>query len=92
MPREPDVRWVVPDNITEEQIEEARERLKDLARSLGRISADVCHEMGIRFDMDDPEVAREVMKLTFEGLFLSPPPKKASKRNTTTPKATERAK
>lgn len=90
--REPDVLYVVPEDLTEEQIAEARERLKDLARSLGRISARVCHDMGIQFDMDDPEVAREVMKLTFEGLFLSAPPNKASKRKTKTPTTIEPAK
>jgi predicted DNA-binding protein len=86
--REPDVRYVVPENLTDEQIAEARERLNGLARSLGRISARVCHDMGIQFDMDDPEVAREVLRLTFEGLFVSAP-KKRSKRNPKAPKATE---
>lgn len=80
MKSEPGVRYVVPENLTEEQVAEAKEELHELARLLGRVSAQVCHKMGIRFDMDDPEVAREVMKLTFEGLFYSPPPASRGKR------------
>lgn len=38
--------------------------------------------MGIAFDMDGPEVAREVIKMTLEALFVSLPPKrKAAKRS-----------
>lgn len=80
MPNEPDVRYVVPENISEEQVADARRALEDLARSLGRLSARACHELGIQFDMDDPEVAREVMKMTVEAAFLSPPPKTRRKR------------
>ena len=85
MKREPDVHYVVPEDLTEEQIAKAKETLHDIARLLGRVSAQVCHKMGIQFDMDDPEVAREVMKLTFEGMFLTAPKKpqrrsEASKR------------
>jgi hypothetical protein len=84
--REPDFRWVTSENLTDEQIAEARERLNDLARSLGRISARASHEMGIQFDMDDPEVAREVMRLTFEGVFYSSPSKTPGKRKARGPK------
>ena len=84
MKREPDVHYVVPEDLTEEQIAKAKETLHDIARLLGRVSAQVCHKMGIQFDMDDPEVAREVMKLTFDGMFLTAPRKpqrsEASKR------------
>ena len=85
MKREPDVHYVVPEDLTEEQIAKAKETLHDIARLLGRVSAQVCHKMGIQFDMDAPEVAREVMKLTFEGMFLTAPKKpqrrsEASKR------------
>jgi hypothetical protein len=66
MPAEPDVRYAVPADLTEEDVAEARKALQNLAKALGRVSARVCHEMGIRFDMDDPEVAREVLKMTFE--------------------------
>lgn len=31
--------------------------------------------MGIQLDMDDPEVAREVIKLTFDGMFHTAPKK-----------------
>lgn len=73
MPREPQVTYVVPENLTEEQIAEARQSLTELARILGRASADACHELGITFDMDDPQVARDVMMATLEGLVLSNP-------------------
>ena len=76
MPQEPDVRHVVPENLTEEQIADAKRALEELAKALGRVSARACHEMGIRFDMDDPEVAREVVKLTFDGMFLTEPKKR----------------
>lgn len=85
MKRELDVRYVVPENLTEEQIAEGKERLHELAKVLGRVSAQVCHEMGIRFDMDDPEVAREVMKMTFEGLFYSSPPPARERRKRAPP-------
>lgn len=78
--REPDVRYVVPENLTEEQIAEAKEKLHELARLLGRISANACHELGIQLDMDDPEVAREVMKMTFEAVFYSSSPSARTKR------------
>lgn len=58
MPREFDVRYVVPENITEEQIADAKRAMEDLVKSLARISARACDELGIDFDMDDPDVAR----------------------------------
>jgi len=73
MQREPKTRWVVPADLTEEEIAEARSALEDLAKRLGRISARACHELGITFDMDDPEAAREVIKTTFEAVFYSRP-------------------
>ena len=73
MPREPQITYVVPKYLTEEQIAEARQSLTELARLLGRASAKACHEIGITFDMDDPQVARDVMMATFDGLFLSHP-------------------
>ena len=70
---EPVTRWVAPENSTDEQVAEARRALEDLAKLLGRASANACHELGIRFDMDDPEVARGIMMATLEGLVLSRP-------------------
>ena len=70
---EPDTRCVVPENPTDEQIAEARRALEELAKLLGRASAKAFHELGITFDMDDPEVARDVMIATLEGLVLSHP-------------------
>jgi len=76
---EPVTRWVAPENLTDEQIAEARRALEDLAKLLGRASANACHELGITFDMDDPRVARDVMMATFEGLVLSRPPAREAK-------------
>ena len=76
---EPVTRWVAPKNLTDEQIAEARRALEELAKLLGRASANACHELGISFDMDDPQVAREVMMATFEGLVLSRPPARKAK-------------
>ena len=70
---EPGTRWVAPENLTDEQIAEARRALEDLAKLLGRASARACHELGITFDMDNPQVARDVMMATFDGLFRSHP-------------------
>ena len=70
---EPETRWVAPENLTDEQIAEARRALEDLAKLLGRASAKACHELGITFDMDNPQVARDVMMATFESLVLSRP-------------------
>jgi hypothetical protein len=76
---EPVTRWVVPANLTDEQIAEAQRALEDLAKLLGRASADACHKLGITFDMDDPQVAREVMTATLEGLVLSRRPARKAK-------------
>ena len=73
MPDEPQTTWVRPGNLTEEQIAEARRPLEDLIRIMARATVDACDRLGIEFDMDDPEVARDVMKATFDRLFLSPP-------------------
>lgn len=40
---------------------------------MARATVDACHKLGIEFDMDDPEVARDVMKATFAGLLYSKP-------------------
>ena len=73
--------WVVPENVTEEQVAEARQALIELAKSLARLTANVCHKHRIVLDMDDPEVAREVLLATFEAVAYSrPPPPKSSRR------------
>ena len=79
MPRKPQVTYVVPENLTEEQIAEARESLAELARILGRATAAACHKLRIDFDMDDPQVARDVMMATLERLVLSRPPTRKAK-------------
>jgi hypothetical protein len=53
----------------EQQREEARQALESLIKIMARATVDACYKLGIDFDMDDPEVAQEVMKATFEGLF-----------------------
>lgn len=78
MPTQTDVRYIVRDNLTDEEIAESRRALEDLARILGRASAEACHRLGITFDMDDPQVAREVMMATFEGLVFSKPQKRGT--------------
>ena len=50
---------------------ETKQALIDIARYLGRITARAMADRNFRLDMDDPEVAREVMKTTFEVVFLS---------------------
>lgn len=67
----PQTTWVTPENLTEEQLAEGRRALEYLIRIMARATADPCERLGIEFDMDDPEVARDVMKATFEGLLLS---------------------
>ena len=79
MPREPQVTYVVPEKPTEEQIAEARQSLVELARILGRATAEACHKLRIDFDMDDPQVARDVIMAAFEGLVLSHPPARRAK-------------
>ena len=71
MPREPQITYVVPENLTEEQIAEAHQSLGELARILGRATAEACHKLRIDFDMDDPQAARDDMMATFDGLFHS---------------------
>lgn len=66
------VKWVTPENLTEEQIAQGRQALENLIRHMARAAADASIRLGIEFDMDDPEVARDVMKATFEGLFRTP--------------------
>ena len=73
MTEEPQTRWATPENLTEEQIEEARRALESLVKVMAHATVDACHKLGIEFDMDDPAVACDVMKATFEGLFLSKP-------------------
>lgn len=70
---EPVTRWVAPESLSDEQIAEARRALEDLIKLLGGAGARACHELGITIDMDDPQVARDVMMATFDGLFRSHP-------------------
>jgi hypothetical protein len=48
---------------------------------MARAAVDASIRLGIEFDVDDPEVARDVMKATFEGLFLAPSRAVAGRRS-----------
>lgn len=80
MPRQPETRWIVPENLTEEEVAEGQKALEDLAKLLGRKSAEACIRLGITFDMDDPQVAHEVMLATFDALFLPQARRPATKQ------------
>lgn len=69
--------------LSEEEIAKARRAILELARAKGRASAAAAHQLRIEVDMDDPQVARDVMMATFEGLFLSKPKSPARKRGAT---------
>ena len=79
MPREPQVTYVMQEKLTEEQIAEARQSLVELARILGRATAEACHKLRIDFDMDDPQVARDVIMAALEGLVRSRPSARKAK-------------
>jgi hypothetical protein len=76
MAREQDYNWVTPTGLTDAQAAEAKQAPHDLAKLLGRASAEACHKLGIDFDIDDPQVARDVMMATFEALVYSKPPRR----------------
>lgn len=78
---EPGTTWVTPENLTEEQIAEARRALDNLIKLMARAAVEASARLGVEFDVDDPEVARDVMKATFEGLFLAPSRAAAGKRS-----------
>lgn len=73
--------YVAPERLTDEEIATAKSAMENLVRHLARVAAKTCHELGIEFDMDDPEVARDVMKATFEGLFLAPRAPKSHRKS-----------
>jgi hypothetical protein len=77
---EPQVTYRMAENLTGDQIAEAQESLMELARILGRAITRTCHEHGLEFDMDDPQVTREVMMAALEALVLSKPAKRRSKK------------
>jgi len=73
---DPHTTWIIPERTTDEEIAESRRALENLVKALACVSARACREMGIRLDMDDPAVAREVMKMTFDAVFRSEPRKR----------------
>jgi hypothetical protein len=54
--------------------------LIELAKVLARAAADAEHKLGIKFDIDDPEVARDLLIATFEALVFSRPAQGKSQR------------
>jgi hypothetical protein len=69
---DPNTSWIVPEQPRDEEIAEGKQALENLVKSLARAAADACHNRGLEFDMDNPQVARDVMMARFQGLFLSP--------------------
>ena len=49
---------------------DTQETLKALAGALARITAKVMTEHRMQVDMDDPEVVREMLQITFDAVFL----------------------
>lgn len=73
---DPNTSWIVPEQPRDEEIAEGRQAMENLAKYLGRVSAQACHDLRIQFDMDNPDVAREVIKMTFEAAFYAERPKR----------------
>ncbi|MFT4252429.1 MAG: hypothetical protein QM608_08090 [Caulobacter sp.] len=53
-------------------IEQAQLEFNELIKSLARITAHASHKLGIRFDMSDPQVARELIIITFDAIVQGP--------------------
>ena len=56
--------------LDDPELEKSRQALVELIKIMAREAARVFVELGLEFDMDDPDVARDVMKATFDGLFM----------------------
>ncbi len=52
---------------------ETHEALFDFVRVLARATARASVQAGVRFDIDDPDVAREIIMVTFDALVRTPP-------------------
>lgn len=52
------------------EIDEAQEALRELARALGRMTAEAAAKLNIEFDIDNPEVAKD---LILEALYAVVP-------------------
>lgn len=55
----------------ERELAEARQQLMELARIMGRAAARAAHKRGLHFDLNDPQVQKDMMHATFDALFLS---------------------
>ena len=58
---DPNTCWVGPDRPSNEEITESKRALGDLVKSLARAAADACHRHRLEFDMNNPEVARDLV-------------------------------
>ena len=71
-----DTIWLERGNLSEEERAEACRGAEGLIKSIARVTVDACTKLGVEFDMDDPEVARDVFGAVIDGLFKSPAPSK----------------
>jgi hypothetical protein len=69
--RKDDTIWLEPENLSEQELAQARQAADGLIKLIARITVDACNKLGVEFDMDDPEVARDVFGAVIEGLFRS---------------------
>ena len=63
------VTFIAKENPSEEEVAQGRQAWENLIKLLARAAVDASHKLGITFDMDDPQVARDVMKASFDGVF-----------------------
>ena len=80
--RNADTVWLERNDLSEEEQAEARRAAENLIKSIARATVDACSKLGVEFDMDDPEVARDVFGAAIEGLFGSSTPAKKRTRQT----------
>jgi hypothetical protein len=58
---------------TDDELLEARALVRELAGILGSASAEASYKMGVRFDVDDPQVAKDLILASFDAMFLTKP-------------------
>lgn len=63
------VTFIAKENPSEEERAQAREAWENLIKLLARTAAKASQKLGITFDIEDPQVAHDVMEATFEGVF-----------------------
>ena len=63
------------------RVDTGREELLELAGVLGRVAAEASHRIGVEFDVDNPEVARDLVTITFDALLVGRVPPSPSRRD-----------